>query len=107
MNHLTHTAASRRLHLLARPALRLWFVLALFSSLAQAAPSLEDQVVQAMAGTATPAIAVLIIRDGKIADQAVHGVRRNDRPGAATSDDLCLLGSTSKVMTVALISRLG
>lgn len=106
MNHLTHTAASRRLHLLARPALRLWFVLALFSSLAQAAPSLEDQVVQAMAGTATPAIAVLIIRNGKIADQAVHGVRRNDQPGAAASDDLWLLGSTSKVMTVALIARL-
>lgn len=106
MNHLTHTAASRRLHLLAHPALRLLSVLALFSSLAQAAPSLEDQVVQAMAGTATPAIAVLIIRDGKIADQAVHGVRRNDQPGAATSDDLWLLGSTSKVMTVALIARL-
>lgn len=106
MNRLPHTAASRRLHLLARPARRLLSVLALFSSLAQAAPSLEDQVVQAMAGTATPAIAVLIIRDGKIADQAVHGVRRNDQPDAATSDDLWLLGSTSKVMTVALIARL-
>lgn len=88
--------------------LRLLFVLglALLSPFAHAQESLEDQVAQAMAGTATPAIGVLLIRDGKIADQAVRGVRRNDQPDAAGADDRWLLGSTSKVMTVALIARL-
>lgn len=59
-----------------------------------------------MAGTQTPAVGVLIIRNGKIADRAVHGVRRNDRTDVAGVGDLWLLGSTSKVMTVALIARL-
>lgn len=79
---------------------------ALLSPWAHAQTSLDDQIVQAMAGTATPAIGVLVIRDGKIAEQAAQGVRRNDRPDAVGVDDVWLLGSTSKVMTVALIARL-
>jgi CubicO group peptidase (beta-lactamase class C family) len=76
------------------------------SPLAWASDALEAQVEQALSGTETPAMAVLIIRDGQIADQAVHGVRRNDQDALASEDDIWLLGSTSKVMTVALIARL-
>lgn len=108
MNRPSPIAVPRRPHRRARPSLRFLFLwaLMLLPPLAQAEPSLEADVVQAMAGTDTPAIGVLIIRDGKIADQAVHGVRRNDQPDAASVDDVWLLGSTSKVMTVALIARL-
>ena len=108
MNCQPQTDSSRRVPVSIRQTLRLLFVLGLtlLSPIVLAQESLEDQVVQAMAGTTTPAIGVLVIRDGKIADQAVHGVRRNDQPEAAGADDVWLLGSTSKVMTVALIARL-
>ncbi len=81
-------------------------LLLLLSQAAAAADKLDALLKKAMAGTQTPAVAVLVIRDGHIAQQAVRGVRRNDRPDAATRDDIWLLGSTSKVMTVAMIARL-
>jgi CubicO group peptidase (beta-lactamase class C family) len=78
----------------------------LMSQTGAAKDNLQGLVEEAMAGTDTPALATLVMRNGKIVDQAVHGVRRNDRPALAASDDAWLLGSTSKVMTVALVARL-
>lgn len=84
------------------------FALALFGlwSQAQAGDNLPARLAQAMHGSDTPAVGVLIIRDGRIAEQAVRGVRRIDQPDAVSNDDVWLIGSTGKVMTVALIARL-
>jgi CubicO group peptidase (beta-lactamase class C family) len=67
---------------------------------------LDAVLKQAMDGTQTPALAALVMRDGKIAGQAVRGVRRNDQPDAVRADDVWLIGSTGKPMTVALIAKL-
>jgi CubicO group peptidase (beta-lactamase class C family) len=67
---------------------------------------LDAVLKQAMDGTQTPALAALVMRDGKIAGQAVRGVRRNDQPDAMRADDVWLIGSTGKPMTVALIAKL-
>ena len=81
-------------------------LLLLLSQAAAATDKLDALLKKAMTGTQTPAVAVLVIRNGHIAEQAVRGVRRSDRPDKATRDDVWLLGSTSKVMTVAMISKL-
>lgn len=67
---------------------------------------LNDRIATAMAGTQTPAMGVLLIRDGKVSDRAVHGVRRNDGDDPVVLDDPWLIGSTGKPMTVALIATL-
>ncbi len=72
----------------------------------RASDDLNALLAQAMQGTATPAVGVLIIRDGQIADQAVRGLRRADQQTGALIDDVWFIGSTGKVMTVALIARL-
>lgn len=59
-----------------------------------------------MEGTATPAIGALVMRDGRIEQLSVRGVRRNDQPEAVAADDTWLIGSTGKPMTVALIAKL-
>lgn len=82
------------------------------SAIARAKPAhakpvaLQTVLDKAMAGTATPAMGVLVIRDGRVAAQAIRGVRRNDRPDKARLTDAWLIGSTAKPMTVALIARL-
>jgi CubicO group peptidase (beta-lactamase class C family) len=83
-----------------------WGGLLAFSGIASAAASLDALLKQALIGTKTPAVAALVIRDGKIAEQAVLGVRRNDGDKAATNSDRWLLGSASKPMTAALIAKL-
>ena len=70
------------------------------------AGDLEPLLAAAMDGTKTPALAVLAMRDGKIAEEAVRGVRRNDRPDLAQIDDAWLIGSDGKPMTAALIAKL-
>lgn len=68
---------------------------------------LDSVLAQAMAETATPALGALVIREGKVAEQAVRGVRRNDdRTAKVRLDDAWLIGSTAKPMTVALVARL-
>ena len=67
---------------------------------------LDAVLKQALDGTQTPALAALVMRDGKIAAQAVRGVRRNDQPDPVRADDVWLIGSTGKPMTVALIAKL-
>jgi len=60
----------------------------------------------AMVGTRTPAMAMLVMRDGKVSGEAVRGVRRNDRSAPARVDDVWHIGSDGKAMTATLIARL-
>jgi len=73
---------------------------------ASAADKLDAVLAKAMAGSKVPAAGVLVMRNGQVEDQAVAGVRRNDGKDAVTQDDVWVIGSTGKVMTVAMIARL-
>lgn len=53
-----------------------------------------------------PAMAVLIIRNGVVAEQAVRGVRASDAPDPALTDDRWHIGSDAKAMTATMIARL-
>ena len=79
--------------------------LAAFAGAASAA-DLGPQLAKALEGTKAPAIAALSMRDGKVVDEGVYGVRRNDQPGAATLADPWLIGSDAKPMTATLVARL-
>ncbi|HEX8609921.1 MAG TPA: serine hydrolase domain-containing protein [Telluria sp.] len=68
--------------------------------------NLDSIVKAAMAGSQVPAVGAVILGDGAIAAQTVQGRRRNDQPARAGADDVWLIGSTGKVMTVAMIARL-
>ena len=76
------------------------------SAPAVGAEKLDAIVKQAMAGSHVPAVGAVIIRDGKISERMERGVRRNDGKAPVGHDDVWLIGSTGKVMTVALIARL-
>jgi CubicO group peptidase (beta-lactamase class C family) len=80
-------------------------VLALGLSSAYAA-DLDTTLKTALTGTQTPAIAALVMRDGKVVESGVAGARRNDRPDPARADDVWLIGSDAKPMTAALVARL-
>lgn len=90
------------------PFIRLLAITTLLScaTLAVATEELDAILKNAADGTKTPAISVLVIRDGQIAQQAVRGVRRNDGIDPVQINDVWLIGSTGKPMTVALIARL-
>lgn len=83
-------------------------VLLLFAT--AAAPSdraaLEAALARAMADKAVPAVAMLEIRDGRVAGEAARGVRRMDRPGTVRVGDRWHLGSNTKAMTATLVARL-
>lgn len=81
-------------------------LLACLCARSQAAVDVDALLEQAMEGTRTPAVGVLIIGGGKIDEQAVRGLRRADQTEKVTMDDTWLIGSTGKVMTAALIARL-
>ena len=70
------------------------------------AQSLDPILASAMAGTRTPGMAAIVLRDGRIADEAVRGARRNDSPAPARLDDLWHIGSDGKALTATLIARL-
>ncbi|WEK58347.1 MAG: serine hydrolase [Candidatus Brevundimonas phytovorans] len=53
-----------------------------------------------------PAMAVLVIRNGAVAEQAVRGVRASDAPDPALADDRWHIGSDAKAMTATMIARL-
>ena len=67
---------------------------------------LDAVLATAMEGTRTPALGALVMRGGKIEQQAVRGIRRNDQADLVGSNDTWLIGSTGKPMTVALIAKL-
>lgn len=69
----------------------------LFAAPALASVSDLDAVLaKAMDGTQTPALAVLEMPDGKIAQEAVRGVRRNDKSDLAKISDVWATGSDGK-----------
>ncbi len=76
------------------------------STPAMASDNLEAMVKTAMTGSKVPAVGALVIRDGKVTEEAVYGVRRNDGNARVKPDDVWLIGSTGKVMTVAMVARL-
>jgi CubicO group peptidase (beta-lactamase class C family) len=76
------------------------------ASMAHAAVDVDSLLASATANRTVPAIAVLVIRDGRIAEQAVRGVRASDAPDSATLADIWHLGSDAKPMTSTLIARL-
>lgn len=80
-------------------------------ALAAAAPAfasenLDEIVKTAMSGSKVPAVGVIVMRDGKVTQQTVRGMRRIDRTTPVGTDDVWLIGSTGKVMTVAMLARL-
>lgn len=90
------------------PHLRRWLGVSLLlaATTASAADDLKTRIAQAMHGTTTPAMGVLVIRDGKVAEHTAQGVRRNDAAPPVTIDDQWMIGSTGKPITVAMIARL-
>lgn len=70
------------------------------------AHDLNAMLQQALADRSVPAMAILVIRDGKIDAQAQAGVRANDGHDAVSKDDVWNIGSDGKAMTVTLIARL-
>ena len=70
------------------------------------AHDLNAMLQQALADKSVPAMAILVIRDGKIDAQAQAGVRANDGHDAVRADDVWNIGSDGKAMTVTLIARL-
>lgn len=67
---------------------------------------LAPVLAKAMEGSKVPAMGILVIRDGKVASEAVRGVRRNDGADPVTLGDVWHIGSDGKAMTATLIARL-
>ena len=53
-----------------------------------------------------PAVGIILIRHGRIADEAVAGVRARDNPVPVRRTDLWHIGSDEKAMTATMIARL-
>lgn len=70
------------------------------------AESLNAVITAALTGTRTPAMGAVVIRDGRIADEGAHGIRRNDSPNPIRLDEVWHLGSDGKPMTATLIAKL-
>src|SRR5438477_4413884 len=70
------------------------------------AADLGKVLASAMAGTKTPALGMLVMRDGKIVQTGVRGVRRIDGHDPVRPDDVWLIGSDGKPMTATLIAKL-
>jgi CubicO group peptidase (beta-lactamase class C family) len=51
---------------------------------------------------ALPALAVVVVKDGKICDRAATGVRKSGEPARVTTNDLFHIGSCTKSMTATL-----
>ena len=73
---------------------------------APAALDLKQILAHALEGSRTPALAAVLLRDGKIAQEAALGVRRNDGQASLGLDDVWLTGSTGKPITTALLAKL-
>ncbi|HEY9102480.1 serine hydrolase domain-containing protein [Chitinimonas sp.] len=70
------------------------------------ADDLDKTLHDALMASRVPAVGVAVLKDGQVDRQAVLGRQRNDRPDKVALDDKWLIGSTGKVMTVALMARL-
>ena len=81
----------------------------LFPLLAAAAPAprtaaaLASEVLQ---NHSIPAVGIVLIRHGRVADEAVGGIRARDNPVPVRKSDLWHIGSDEKAMTATMIARL-
>lgn len=74
---------------------------------AATAQTADEVIAKAMAAhPKVPAMAILVIRNGGVTEEAVHGVRAADAPDKAAFGDVWHLGSDSKAMTATMIARL-
>jgi CubicO group peptidase (beta-lactamase class C family) len=80
----------------------------ILAAAAAASPSddLSAAIASAQSESNLPAVGVVVLREGAVSAQAVRGVREAGSTAAVTLDDVWLIGSTGKVMTVAMIARL-
>lgn len=60
----------------------------------------------ARAGTQVPAMAILVMRNGEIAGQALQGLRRQDAAEPVRTGDVWHIGSDGKAFTATLIAKL-
>jgi CubicO group peptidase (beta-lactamase class C family) len=89
---------------------RLLCGVAAFTLAAAAAATPSDELAAAIAsaqsGSNVPAVGAVILRDRAVSARAVLGVREAGTQVKVALDDVWLIGSTGKVMTVAMIARL-
>jgi CubicO group peptidase (beta-lactamase class C family) len=90
---------------------RLFLALAAVAAVGFALPAAAEDLNAALAAAMkdnpqVPAMGMLIIRDGKVADEAQRGVRRNDGHDPVRPGDVWHIGSDGKAMTATMISRL-
>lgn len=69
----------------------------------QSASALASEVLK---DHSIPAVGIVLIRHGRIADEAVAGVRARDNPAPVRKSDLWHIGSDEKAMTATMIARL-
>jgi len=82
------------------------FVAAALTANSASAGDLNPVLASALDGTRVPAIGVLVIRDGKVSQIAVRGIREMGHSDPVRPDDLWQICSDTKPMTAALILRL-
>jgi CubicO group peptidase (beta-lactamase class C family) len=85
------------------------FALLLTPLVLAAAPAPESAAAlasQVLKDRSIPAVGVVLIRHGRIADEAVAGVRARDNPVPVRRSDLWHIGSDEKAMTATMIARL-
>jgi CubicO group peptidase (beta-lactamase class C family) len=71
-----------------------------------APPTAAELASKIVENRSIPAIGIVIIRHGRIAEEAVAGVRARDNPLPVSKRDLWHLGSDEKAMTATMIARL-
>ena len=87
---------------------RLSFVVVLpfLAGAAPAPPTASALASEVLKDRSIPAVGVVLIRHGRIADEDVAGVRARDNPVPVRKTDLWHIGSDEKAMTATMIARL-
>ena len=88
------------------PALLVAALLTVVCARSAGAQSVDTVLATAMRGRSVPGMAVLLLRNGAVAGQAVRGVRALDAPDRVTPADVWHIGSDTKAMTATMIARL-
>jgi CubicO group peptidase (beta-lactamase class C family) len=82
------------------------FLMPLLLAAAPAPPGAATLASDALKDRSIPAIGIVLIRHGRIADESVAGVRARDNRAPVTKRDLWHIGSDEKAMTATMIARL-
>jgi CubicO group peptidase (beta-lactamase class C family) len=73
---------------------------------APAPPSAAEFAAQVLKDGTIPAVGIVLVRHGRIADEATAGIRARDNPVPVLRSDLWHIGSDEKAMTATMIGRL-